>query len=684
MLSLKMEMYNLLYTVVVISPFVIVYYWFVRRSEYYYPRKGDLVLFNNPPTYTKYVSRKRWFGVVQLWVIPVKEVKTPLNKEQVQEYLEIVKYRNKAGVNSTSGDFVFPGKVSFFLSSPFTKEKYKRYEKLMGKVGFEWQGDNLPPMKPMQWDKARLTIEYYSDLKNLTNSEADELYDLLRLKYDFGKKRGVKKIMSPYDAIVKVVYEANYYKTKSRDYLFENELENLSESLDDLSADKENLLGKSGIFVGGGCYYSEQGNFLTVGGTRSGKGTNLIIPQLLSTDQFSGSTVVIDVKGENAAISAKHLKDAGKQVYILDPWDLQSKIGADHGIASSKFNPLDILRDAGDDTPDECDMFAEMLIPHNPSNKDQHFDSRARQLISAYLLHMASYDKYRDDLTLSKLRSLLRLPEADGEENRVSFLTEMQFNDSFDGIQQDNANEIKEMWLKGDREMQSIQSTALNATDIFKSQAMRRSLSTSDFDMADLTKGNMVIFLCIPAERLQTHNVWLRMLVSAVIKSVQRHPDKRVLLLLDEFYSLGYMKLIDQSLSFMPGFNLQIWTIVQNLSQLQENYNKNWETFISNSAVSTWLGVNDNTTSEYLSRLMGTRHVRYKPNQALLNEISGQNQSAQNYEMPVQSPLAIRENKGIYALVKGSKPLKFDKQPYYENEKLASRASRNPYFRTEA
>ena len=55
-----------------------------------------------------------------------------------------------------------------------------------------------------------------------------------------------------------------------------------------------------------------------VAGSRSGKGRSYIVPNLLS---YNGSTIVIDPKGENAAITARYrAQELGQNVHILDPF----------------------------------------------------------------------------------------------------------------------------------------------------------------------------------------------------------------------------------------------------------------------------------------------------------------------------------------------------------------------------
>ena len=77
---------------------------------------------------------------------------------------------------------------------------------------------------------------------------------------------------------------------------------------------------------------------MTTAGTRSGKGVNLIIPNLLGIAPYSGSFVVIDPKGENAAITARRQEELGREVIILNPWNLLD-------MRNDPYNPFDLIDD---------------------------------------------------------------------------------------------------------------------------------------------------------------------------------------------------------------------------------------------------------------------------------------------------------------------------------------------------
>lgn len=117
-----------------------------------------------------------------------------------------------------------------------------------------------------------------------------------------------------------------------------------------------------------GYSFSDKGHLLTVAGTRGGKGTNLIIPNLLGITDYSGSWVVIDPKGENAAITAKYQKSVGRKVVVLNPWDLLNE----HLDEPQSYNPLDLLADKESmHLVDDVQIIAEMLVPIEKGDKNR-------------------------------------------------------------------------------------------------------------------------------------------------------------------------------------------------------------------------------------------------------------------------------------------------------------------------
>jgi type IV secretion system protein VirD4 len=112
----------------------------------------------------------------------------------------------------------------------------------------------------------------------------------------------------------------------------------------------------SGIVVG-----RKGRRFLTFGGsehvlveapTRSGKGTGIVIPNLLT---WAGSVVVLDVKRENYDASAGFRAKYGQEVFLFNPTDREGR--------TARYNPLAYIdRGDPDDVIIELQKIATMLF----------------------------------------------------------------------------------------------------------------------------------------------------------------------------------------------------------------------------------------------------------------------------------------------------------------------------------
>lgn len=137
----------------------------------------------------------------------------------------------------------------------------------------------------------------------------------------------------------------------------------------------------------------------TSASNRGGKGSGLIIPNLCL---WEGSTVVIDPKGENAAITARHrAKKRGHKVVAIDPYN-EAKLPQE---LLGLFNPLDLIDITSDEAIDIAGMIADALIV-KANAKDAHWDESARDIISGLILHVCDTEP-PETRNLGRVRQLL-------------------------------------------------------------------------------------------------------------------------------------------------------------------------------------------------------------------------------------------------------------------------------------
>ena len=132
----------------------------------------------------------------------------------------------------------------------------------------------------------------------------------------------------------------------------------------------------------------------------------------------------------------------------------------------------------------------------------------------------------------------------------------------------------EQLMAMGEKERGSVLSSARTQTQWLDSPKMPAVLERSDFDLADLKRKKMSVYLCLPATRMATHARWLRLMVLlalGVMERVKQKPELPVLFVLDEFPVLGYMQSIETAAGLMAGFGVKLWPIIQNVGQLKQH-----------------------------------------------------------------------------------------------------------------
>lgn len=460
---------------------------------------------------------------------------------------------------------------------------------------------------------------------------------------------------------------------------------------------KNELIGHEGFNLGGfqegnllyPLHYTGDRHLLTVAPTRSGKGVSSIIPNLLT---YKGSVVVIDPKGENALITTarrgqgdKKLNIEGlrQKVHVVDPWGITS-------LPSSCFNPLDWLNPDDEDINENAMILADSIVTPHEGSRDQFWDEEAKALLMGILLWVALDESEKENRTLGRVRDIINLGKVE-----IETLMDNMRKSSNSIVRSTAARTISK-----EEKLRSNVSAVLQAhTHFLDSPRIRESLSISDFRFEDLKTARMTIYLVLPADRLETFGRWLRLLIQQALtvnaRNIEAKPDKPVLFLLDEMAALGRLTMVEQAYSLMAGFGVQLWGIIQDLSQLERIYGTGWQTFIGNSGVLQYFGSRDLKTAEYFSKLCGVttiekfsignslaRAIGFSSSSGSGSSSSGSSNSTthtdsitwdvaqRNLAYPDEL-MVLRDNKQL-VFIENFNPIPAKKEPWYENEDVMS------------
>lgn len=376
--------------------------------------------------------------------------------------------------------------------------------------------------------------------------------------------------------------------------------------------------------------YNGSAHLLTLAPTRAGKGVGTVIPNLLLAER---SVLMIDPKGENARITGEARRRFG-DVHVLDPFEVT-------GLPSSAYNPLDRLTLDSPDLGEDAASLAEALVMDAPGQSgDAHWNDEAKALLSGLIMFCVCHEN-TDRRNLASVREYLTLPP-----DRLRALMElMQDSDAASGLIARAANRYLG---KAEREAASVLSGAQRHTHFLDSPRIAKVMARSDFHFSDLRHQITSVFLVLPPNRMDAYSRWLRLLVSQALQDIARdaeqvvpvavsttptqtspavserpqQPQERLkvsnptlgptLFLLDEFAALGRLEAVERAMGLMAGYGMQLWPILQDMSQLKDLYGARAGTFIANAGVQQVFGVNDFETARWLSQMMGKQTTRYQ------------------------------------------------------------------------
>lgn len=346
---------------------------------------------------------------------------------------------------------------------------------------------------------------------------------------------------------------------------------------------------------------------VTIAGSRAGKSATSLMSNLLTWD---GSVITIDPKGELATNTAEHRARMGQDVFILDPFNEVKGVAAQY---RTVFNPFDELHTShADDVVDDAAAIADTVVISGDGKTD-HWTLAARNLIRGLMLY--ALHERPQDASLNDVREILTSPlskKAKGTQEGAMSLEEhfeamLDAGDAFGGVVTGVGGT---MAGKPENELGSIISTAIEQTAFLDSTPMKAHLDGSGLPSLRVLKRKPTsIYLVLPASRMATHYRWLRLVLTLAMTALEREENQTgrpVLFILEEFPTLGHMQQIEAAAGLMAGYDVKLWTVMQDLSQIQAHYPKSWETFLGNAGIVEAFGNTDSTTLDYLSKRLGT------------------------------------------------------------------------------
>ena len=247
--------------------------------------------------------------------------------------------------------------------------------------------------------------------------------------------------------------------------------------------------------------YGDDRHVCLVSGNRGGKGTSSIVPNLCL---WPGSVVVVDPKGENAAVTAArrgsgspHCTGMGQAVHVLDPFNAAPSVDKAY---RSRFNPLDALDPNDNQSVDEAARLADAIVVVREDAKDPFWDDAARKMLKGLILHVLTAEGYQGRRNLLTVRQLLmrgdwqavevyeaqRAPEIPSAHELL--FKDMLLNPAFGGVVAGHGETLLGLMKRDAKLFEEVKASVDVHTEFLESPGLAECLTESDFKLLDLKK----------------------------------------------------------------------------------------------------------------------------------------------------------------------------------------------------
>ena len=361
--------------------------------------------------------------------------------------------------------------------------------------------------------------------------------------------------------------------------------------------ERSGLIGRGGVVLG----RIDQGEYLTHDGpehievtapSRSGKGVGIVIPTLLS---WRGSVIVNDIKGENWTLTSGYRRRFG-YVLAFNPTSRET----------CRFNPLMEIR-PGDNEVRDAQNVCDMIVDPEGKGKPDHWSKEADAWLLAVILHVLYAEP---DKTLGGIARFLNDPDRTVHESLEAMLATKHLPS---GPHPVVAIGARAMLNKSANERSGVHSTARSFFSLYLDPVVAAAVSESDFRIADLMQADYPLSLYLispPSDKARLRplfrlllNQFCRRLTEELNPPANRY---RLLLLLDEFPSLGKLDFFEDALSFVAGYGLKSLMINQSVNQIVKYYGPH-NTVMDGAHVHVYYAPNTEETAKKVSDLLGTK-----------------------------------------------------------------------------
>ncbi|MCP1175668.1 type IV secretory system conjugative DNA transfer family protein [Ralstonia chuxiongensis] len=421
-------------------------------------------------------------------------------------------------------------------------------------------------------------------------------------------------------------------------------------------------------------YHGQQGVLLAAG-TRSGKGVGFVIPNLLN---YPHSVVQLDVKEENFKYTSLYRQRNGQEVYLWAPF---SETGHTHC-----WNVFDAVWQRPEHLQiGDIMSIGDALYPAKVEPRARFFNDNARSLFLGLTLY---------------LRETPGMPVTLGEILRQSSGKGKPIKEYLKGILEARTRTDTDLppltWRcldalnrflnQPETTLGNVLSTFNAPLQIFTDPVVEAATSKSDFDLADVRKRRMTIYVGIAPGKLAEAsaqllvNLFYSQLVNVNLRELPAdNPELKYqcLLLNDEFTAPGKIEIIAQANGYMAGYDLRLATVIQTVAQATEVYGEQGaRTLITNHGSHLLYPPREQKDANEYSEMLGyfTAIARSKSrNRGAKSNSTGESESGQKRALMLPQELKEMGQEKLIVTLENCKPIQAEKALFYKHKVFIDR-----------
>lgn len=356
---------------------------------------------------------------------------------------------------------------------------------------------------------------------------------------------------------------------------------------------KMGLRSKQGVLLG-----KHHGNFLVADGyqhvllfapTGSGKGVGFVIPNLLF---WHDSVIVHDIKLENYELTSGWRKKHFKQKVFL--WNPADPDGISHC-----YNPMDWISKKPGQMVDDVQKIASFLLP-----EQEFWQNEARALLTGIMLYLVA-----DESKPATLGEVVRTLRSDDVVYNLAVVLDTMGKK----IHPVSYMNIASYLQKPDKERGSVTSTANSSLELWANPLIDTTTATSDFNLHKFKTEPHTTYVGLTPDNISRLKPLMNMFYQqAAAFSPQKIPQKHekfgVLMMMDEFPTLGKMEQFQAGIAYFRGYRVRLFLIIQDTEQLKGIYEESgMNSFLSNSTYRITFSANNMETANLISQLLGNK-----------------------------------------------------------------------------